>query len=1201
MPWHKKPSEESAPTTPEVRAWPRRLLTWAWRSTEVTILLLALCVGGIFWLLANLDKPVLSEPITGYVKDNLGLTLSYRTLKASPLSNVQGEDLVIAQPGPFLLQAPFLQLDRLAMQWVPSSLLTAQPRLGPIQMEGLRITLVEDETGANTLSLLFPSEPESTTPTPPAPPTPFSQLLDVVPAGLILESFDLHGISFEQRTLQKGQPVGSLTFKGGRLLLRARPNDKGEGKLELKILATDEEPFELHIQPPPTETNTAPSAQHVRATLQADVVLEGRTLSLSLNLSKLEQNFMEFPLRNPRGPANTPTLPLPADPLVLKTQLQFDPQQQQTRVVVESLRLLGSVLQGQLSAVLKDLPNGGVKPELSRSALQLDLKTCLPLLGVDQNVLSLEQGTLGIELSNLLLHPETFMPEGGQVLLSGELRNLDLRPSGVPLTLGSLKTEGALLLEANPASDKSDTSSSLGGKLSLNLPLERLRYQVPGMDLRWTRGRLALELTPLLLRLDDPPKSTAEVDLRLSGQGLDLTLDKDRLQVGQFAQTLKTHYPGKLLEHAALQLTTEQLSLSHAGQASAALPSLKLSLELPTLRISADQPLASRFVGTLELNAQHHRLAVELQREQAPLQLGLKVAMADFTMWQPLLRALTGETTLPPLAPLELQVQGKARLENGPLSPTQSSPLSLQQQTALVLKGLSFRTATQALNLPTLTLETDARGSLEKLLAEATVRIPSVQARLQAKAEAGKAPPLPTRMEGQELFAKLSGTYSPSAPEGIFTLQAKRLEYQDDIVPVVVQQLTQTLKMQSYQQRSSVAYLLNSKAHIDRLEQPYSSAYPPGDLSWQTTFRFVPDVALRVDQLELSSQQNGTKVELNAALDLRPSEQTRGLEGVASARSLAEAAPLLEKPELQGVVQIQGGQVLALQGTLSQALEPLSHQPEQLQGTGTLRATVQLESPDQQFVRLRSQIQMDQVSLKMPQASLNLQGLNGRIDVEEAIRQTAKGWELVLSDQHNLFTRASFSEIQPFLETESYFSADKIQYQELLFESLSGNLQIEQDQIRLNQLETSFKEGLLTGQLLIDYAPQESQVLFRGNATQLKLSSARERFDANFALGLSTRKLDLQGQMQVVRIGQQTLIESLDLFDPYHEDVTYNRVRKGLQVGYPEFVRLRFEYGLMSAQLKLGGAAATLRIDELKGIPVGPLLSSTLGPYLATE
>lgn len=1201
MPWSKTPSQEPAPPTPAVRAWPRRLLTWAWRSTEVTILLLALCVGGIFWLLANLDRPVLSEPITGYVKDNLGLTLSYRTLKASPLSNVQGEELVIAQPGPFLLQAPFLQLDRLAMQWVPSSLFTPQPRLGPIQMEGLRITLVEDETGANTLSLLFPSEPETGTPTPPAQPTPFSQLLQAVPAGLILESFDLHGIHFEQRTLKKGQPVGSLTFQGGRLLLSARPNDKGEGKLELKILATDEEPFELHIQPPPTETNSAPSPQHVRATLQADVVLEGQTLSLSLHLSKLEQNLVDFPLRNPNGPKDAPTLPLPADPLVLKTQLQFDPQQQQTRVVVESLRLLGSVLEGQLRGVLKDLPNGGVKAELSRSALQVDVDACLPLLGVDQHVLSLEHGILGLELSNLSLHPETFMPEGGQVVLSGELRNLDLRSSGVPLTLGKVQTEGTLQLESPPQTNASSAPSSLSGKLTLSLPLERLRYNVPGMGLMWTRGKLALALTPLLLRLDDPARSTAEAELRLEGQGLDLTLDKDRLQFGQFRQVLTTHYPGKLPEHASFELQTDQLTLSHEGQAPAPLPPLHLSLELPTLRLSAEQPLDSRFVGKLELNADHHQLAVDFQREQAPLQLGLNVTMADFSMWQPLLRALTGDTSLPPLAPLQLEVEGKARLEGGPLSPAQSSPLHLQQQTSLVLKGLSFRTATQALSLPTLTLKTDARGRLEKLLAEATVRIPSVQARLQAPAEAGKAPPLPTRIEGQELFAKLTGTYSPSAPEGDLTFQARRLEYQDDIAPVVVQQLTQTLKMQSYQERSSVAYLITSKAHMDRLEQPYSSAYPPGDLSWQTTLRLVPEIALRVDQLQLSSQQNGTLVELNAALDLRPSEQTRGLEGVASARSLAEAAPLLEKPELQGVVQIQGGQVLALQGTLSQALEPLSHQPEQLQGTGILRAHVQLESPDQQFVRLRSQIQMEQVSLKMPQTSLNLEGLNGRIDVEEAFRQTAKGWELVLSDQRNLFTRASFSEIQPFLETESYFSADKIQYQDLIFESLSGNLQIEQDQLRLDQLETSFKEGLLTGQLLIDYAPQESHVLFRGNATQLKLSSARERFDANFALGLSTRKLDLQGQMQVVRIGQKTLIESLDLFDPYHEDVTYNRVRKGLQVGYPEFVRLRFEYGLMSAQLKLGGAASTLRIDELKGIPVGPLLSSTLSPYLATE
>jgi translocation and assembly module TamB len=61
-----------------------------------------------------------------------------------------------------------------------------------------------------------------------------------------------------------------------------------------------------------------------------------------------------------------------------------------------------------------------------------------------------------------------------------------------------------------------------------------------------------------------------------------------------------------------------------------------------------------------------------------------------------------------------------------------------------------------------------------------------------------------------------------------------------------------------------------------------------------------------------------------------------------------------------------------------------------------------------------------------------------------------------------------------------------------------------------------------------------------------------------------------------------------------------NRVRLGLKVGYPKQVRLSFQHGFAGLAVELGGLAAAVRIDEIRGIPLGPALSRWLAPVLET-
>ena len=83
-----------------------------------------------------------------------------------------------------------------------------------------------------------------------------------------------------------------------------------------------------------------------------------------------------------------------------------------------------------------------------------------------------------------------------------------------------------------------------------------------------------------------------------------------------------------------------------------------------------------------------------------------------------------------------------------------------------------------------------------------------------------------------------------------------------------------------------------------------------------------------------------------------------------------------------------------------------------------------------------------------------------------------------------------------------------------------------------------------------------------------------------------------------MQIGKDHLLAVLDLWDPYHSDVAANRVRLGLKVGYPKQVRLHFSRGFASLTIELGGLASVVRIDEINGIAIGPVMGHFLAPLL---
>jgi translocation and assembly module TamB len=137
--------------------------------------------------------------------------------------------------------------------------------------------------------------------------------------------------------------------------------------------------------------------------------------------------------------------------------------------------------------------------------------------------------------------------------------------------------------------------------------------------------------------------------------------------------------------------------------------------------------------------------------------------------------------------------------------------------------------------------------------------------------------------------------------------------------------------------------------------------------------------------------------------------------------------------------------------------------------------------------------------------------------------------------------------------------------------------------------------GHVTGLCIVDWRDDGATVQLRVRASDVK-SSHGEPFDGNSAVIVSTRDRTVEGRAEILRIGKRHLYDLLDLDDPHHADAAVNRVRRALSLGYPDHVRLTFKHGFADAKISFGGLARLVRVDDLRGIPMGPLIDRLLAP-----
>ena len=301
------------------------------------------------------------------------------------------------------------------------------------------------------------------------------------------------------------------------------------------------------------------------------------------------------------------------------------------------------------------------------------------------------------------------------------------------------------------------------------------------------------------------------------------------------------------------------------------------------------------------------------------------------------------------------------------------------------------------------------------------------------------------------------------------------------------------------------------------------------------------------------------------------------------------------------VAQPVGFSSLGLTVAVTQKLEKLAN-PGRFAGSGTAAFEVE-PSGDLRRYHAAATTRFSQASFTLPAEKVSVRNLDGTLPIVEDFAIDHGKLRLFQALKGNAYPQLRFSDRRPFLSGSGALSVEKLAVGDLDITDLMGNIRVARNQLIIEQLDAGVRGGRLAGQCLVDWRGADSvaQLRVRMTGIEARHKGAHERFDGNAALDLKLRERDLDGRIEVLRIGRQHLYDLLDEVDAHHKDAAINRVRSALELGYPNRVEVNFDRGFASMQVTFGGLARLVKVHEVHGIPTGPLVERYLGPLLSLE
>jgi hypothetical protein len=349
-----------------------------------------------------------------------------------------------------------------------------------------------------------------------------------------------------------------------------------------------------------------------------------------------------------------------------------------------------------------------------------------------------------------------------------------------------------------------------------------------------------------------------------------------------------------------------------------------------------------------------------------------------------------------------------------------------------------------------------------------------------------------------------------------------------------------------------------------------------GKVAFATDAQGSRSEAIAITRLELGSTGLGTTFSATGSLDLRPRTAPVGV----------------------GDVVVVGRESAFLRGVLTADLAALTSSVQGLGARGRVRAPIVLAAGDRSLVRVDGTVELSGVSVDWQGGAI--EGLEGRVPIDEEIRFEGDEARLVPSAT-NAFARERFEDQQPLVADASFVRVKRIAVGETSFGPLGASVRVDRNAIALDRLELGAFGGSVGGRVFVDVRGADTRVDFRGDVTGLAFAEDGKPFDAHMALRLRPWRRALEGRIDVARTSPDQLRLALDVYDPYQENVSANRARQALALGYPKGVRMRFQDGLASIAIDLGGLGAAVRIDEIRGVPIAPMLEKSLSPKLPKD
>jgi hypothetical protein len=289
-----------------------------------------------------------------------------------------------------------------------------------------------------------------------------------------------------------------------------------------------------------------------------------------------------------------------------------------------------------------------------------------------------------------------------------------------------------------------------------------------------------------------------------------------------------------------------------------------------------------------------------------------------------------------------------------------------------------------------------------------------------------------------------------------------------------------------------------------------------------------------------------------------------------------------------------------LRGTLNQQLDRLWNKSEVYVGHGAVALNVNVHSGNFTLFHTQAEVQVTDGNLRLPRRGVLIENFSGEVPIIADVLVDGSGFHLVPSEAPNMYSQLRYADQHPLLTGRSFISVGRVATPLFDVAGLAGNLRIEHTLISLSQFELAVRGGQVSGQCLLDVRDDAPTLQMRIRASHITASHG-ERFDGNAAVVVGVRDRSVSGRSEILRIGRRHLLDLLDLHDPQHTDPAVNRVRTALAVGYPDRVSLAFDHGFATARISLGGLAGMVRIDPLRGIPMGPIIDKLLPPVADTE